>query len=135
MFPFVDIWSMHDLWTALVNWLEQSKLKFFWLRNCLSYVCLFSYHYLTSYLKNSVFIVMAEQVIKNLSHRIESQVWQKTYAALNFKTLGLTIELINFHYVTSTNIFLHPRPYNSFFHWCCWYPSLELDKKMVIILL
>lgn len=62
--------------------------ELFCVRNCLSYVCLFSHCYQTSYLKDSVFIVMAELVIKNVSHRMQS-VWQKTYAVLNFKTLVL----------------------------------------------
>lgn len=80
--------------------------ELFWLGNCLRYVCVFSHHYLTSYLKDSIFIVIAEQVIKNVSHRIQSQVWQKTYAVLKVKTLGLTTEFLNFHYGTSINIFL-----------------------------
>lgn len=83
--------------------------ELFRLRNCLSCVCLFAHCYLASYLKNSVFRVMAEQVIKNVSHRIQSQVWQKTYAVLNFKTLELTIKFLNFHYGTSINIFFHSR--------------------------
>lgn len=59
---------------------------------------------------------MAQQVIKNVGHRIQSQVWQKTYAVPNFKNLGLTAEFINFYYVTGINIFLHPKAYNSFLH-------------------
>lgn len=68
---------------------EQAE-ELFWLRNCLNYASLFSLS-LPNKLSESVFIVMAEQVIKNVSHRVQSEVWQKTYAVLNFKTLGLTV--------------------------------------------
>lgn len=67
---------------------EQAE-ELFWLRNCLNYASLFSLS-LPNKLSESVFIVMAEQVIKNVSHRVQSEVWQKTYAVFNFKTLGLT---------------------------------------------
>jgi len=60
---------------------EQAE-ELFWLRKHFSYVCLFSHCYVSSYPKDSVFIVVAEQVIKNGSHRIQSQVWQKTYVLL-----------------------------------------------------